>query len=246
MLSRVANVIRAAFASSKPRKGRIVERSETGFGVADMFRGDVTPARLVPILRQAANGDPQQQFELFDFMLETDEHLRSVYHTRRSALYGLPWELAPANEVGRHPKVNESRAKRAQELCAEILADIQGLDCALRELSDAIGRGVKVAEVEWDSQVPIAVHCVSDKQVIGDPMNPARVRVSLETDWKGVAPDEDPPGKWLVHRPEAIGGVGFRGALLRTACPLYCGKRFGFKAWLIFNEVFGMPITIAK
>ncbi|MBX3396510.1 MAG: DUF935 family protein [Phycisphaerae bacterium] len=245
---RIANAARPPTAkATRPQKGgRIVVPTSTGFEIADLFRGNPTPERIVRILKTAVEGEPREQFELFDTMCEMDGHLRSVFETRKMAIGGLNWELVPANEISRHPKINDAKAKAVHEYCAAVIAEIDGFDCALQCLPDAIGRGLKVAEVEYRAQVPVALHCVEDALLTCDHMNPSRLRIRLESDWNGIAIDEFPEGKWIVHRPVSIGGLAVRGALLRPAAPLFCIKVFAKKGWAIYNELFGMPITVAK
>lgn len=236
----------AAPKTGKPKSGRVVIPSERGFEIADLFTAELSPANVSPVLRDAVNGDPERMFAIYDRMLESDGHLRSVYDTRKKALGGLAWELVPASEVGRHPKINEEKAKAAHEHCAEMLADIDNFDAALRWLHDAIGRGIKIAELEWRNQKPVAAHCIEDCLLRGDMMNPRRIRIATETDWKGIAVDEFPPGKFIVHAPESIGGLPIRGGLHRTAVLLFLAKRMGIQSWIIFNELYGQPIAVGK
>jgi phage gp29-like protein len=49
-----------------------------------------------------------------------------------------------------------------------------------------------------------------------------------------------------VHAPQAISGHPMRGGLLRVTALAYLAKRFAIKDWLIFAEVFGMPVRVAR
>ncbi len=213
---------------------------------SDYFTGDITPTKLKSVLRAAAEGEPAEQNELFDTMLDRDGHLRSVYETRLLGLNGLDWELVPANEVGKHPKIDEKKAQAVQEFCAEVIADIANFDATLAHLADAIGRGCMVAEVEWANQVPIALHPVEPVLLRGDWNDIRRLRVTTDANQQGVAMDEFPPGKFLVHCPKTIGGSKFRGGLLRPALFIFMPKRYGWKYWQMGIELFGLPVVIGK
>ncbi|MCB9852775.1 MAG: DUF935 family protein [Phycisphaerales bacterium] len=213
---------------------------------ADYFAGDITPKKLKAVLRTAAEGDPRDQSQLFDTMLDRDGHLRSVYETRLLGINGLDWELVPANEIGKHPKINEGTAQRVHEYCAEVLASIFGFDDALSHLSDAIGRGVMAAEVEYQGQVPVAIHPIESILLTGDKDDQRRLRIVTDDNTDGELIDEYPLGKFIVHSPKTIGGSRFRGGLLRPALFPFMMKRYGLKYWQIGIELFGLPMTIAK
>jgi phage gp29-like protein len=57
---------------------------------------------------------------------------------------------------------------------------------------------------------------------------------------------EMPPDKFIVHIPNASSAHPMRGGLLRVTALAYLGKHFAIKDWLIFAEVFGMPVRIAR
>jgi phage gp29-like protein len=52
--------------------------------------------------------------------------------------------------------------------------------------------------------------------------------------------------KFLVHTPNAVSGHPSRGGLLRVSALAFLGKNLALKDWLIFAEVFGMPVRIAR
>ncbi len=55
-----------------------------------------------------------------------------------------------------------------------------------------------------------------------------------------------PPDKFIVHTPQSVSGHPMRGGLLRVTATAYLAKHFAIKDWLIFAEVFGMPVRIAR
>ncbi|MBK8268027.1 MAG: DUF935 family protein [Planctomycetes bacterium] len=59
----------------------------------------------------------------------------------------------------------------------------------------------------------------------------------------GIVPPAD---KFAIHTPHAASGLPMRGGLPRVTAMAYLGKHFAIKDWLIFAEVFGMPVRIAR
>jgi len=71
-----------------------------------------------------------------------------------------------------------------------------------------------------------------------------KLRVLTEqTPYEGI---ELPPNKFVVHVPHAAGGHPMRGGLLRASAIAYLGKHLAMKDWMVFAEVFGMPVRIAR
>lgn len=240
---RVVNAARSALARPKP--GRVAIPPDY-MAVDDPLLGEFTPQRLAAILRAAAGGDVGEQASLFDTMLETDGHLRSVFSTRLMAVNGLDPELVPANEAARFAVLDEGRAKAARDHCNEILGGARGLDESIRHLSGATGYGVRAVECVYEGGTLAELVPVPGHLVRGDWKDPRRLRVITAENSQGEFLDEFSPGKFIVHAPMALGGLAARGALLRPAALNWLGKRWGKKWWAIYVELFGMPITVAK
>ena len=54
------------------------------------------------------------------------------------------------------------------------------------------------------------------------------------------------PGKFVVHTPHSVSGHPQRGGLLRVTALAFLAKNLALKDWMIFAEVFGMPVRIAR
>lgn len=201
----------------------------------------LTPSRLAGLLHTADAGTPQQQFELFTEMLQKWPRLAAVENTRRLALTGLDWELAADDSAA-----DRDLAERAAEVCRETLAGLDGWRDTLNHLATAIGFGLAVAELVWESGRLVDVVPVPHTRLVADGLEPWRLRVRTEDDPStGVALDEAPL-KWIVHRPRAALGRAFDGGLLRASTLLYLAQNLSFKDWLIFSQVAGMPIRVAQ
>ncbi|HWL94460.1 MAG TPA: DUF935 family protein [Phycisphaerae bacterium] len=233
-----------------PRAGVLVGR-----GPEELFRDypadGLTPQRLVSIFRAADGGDVAAQMALYEQMEERDAHLYSVANTRRLAVTGLPWEVVSAAEMpgwgsGRLRNADRKLADDAAAFCQETLLDMEGFEEALAHLSLAYGRNIAVAELVWDATargVRLAeIAPIDFGRLTFDERGDLRI-LTEEAQFEGIAL---PPAKFVVHTPQAASGLPMRGGLLRVTAMAYLGKRFAIKDWLIFAEVFGMPVRIAR
>jgi len=233
-----------------PRPGILVGRHRE-----DVWReypaDGLTPQRLVSILREADGGSLSSQMALFEQMEEKDAHLFSVANTRRLAVTGLPWEVVSAAEMpgwgsARSVAGDRRLADEAAAFCDAVLRNLPGFEETLVFLSLAFGRNIAVAELIWQP-TPSGL-CLAElvpidfsRLVIGDL---GEVRILTETSkFDGIGL---PPDKFIVHTPLAASGHPMRGGLSRVTALAFLAKHFAIKDWLIFAEVFGMPVRMAR
>jgi phage gp29-like protein len=142
--------------------------------------------------------------------------------------------------------VDRTAADEAAAYCREVLNGLDGFESALQHLSLAMGRNVSVAENVWewfDNELRLVdVEPVGFDRLSFDEYGRLRV-LTKEEPVRGVAL---PPGKLVVHTPQAVAGHPMRGGLLRVSALVYLGKHFAMKDWMVFAEVFGMPVRIAR
>jgi phage gp29-like protein len=118
-------------------------------GVRNIFSGmhpsaGLTPERLAAILRESEFGDPYLYLELAEEMEEKDLHYLAVLGTRKQTLAGLSLVVEPASA--------EADDQRAAALVREmLLGGALGIESALFDLADAIGKGFAVLEIIWDT-----------------------------------------------------------------------------------------------
>jgi phage gp29-like protein len=205
----------------------------------------------VSILKEADGGSLAAQMALFEQMEEKDAHLYSVANTRRLALTGLPWEVVSAAEMpgwgtGRGASPGRRAADEAAAFCDEVLRGVDGFEESLAHLALALGRNLALVELVWEataSGLRLAELAPVDfgRLVLGD-LDEVRI-LTDDAKYDGV---ELPPSKFIVHAPHATCGHPGRGGLLRVTALAYLAKHFALKDWLIFAEVFGMPVRIAR
>jgi phage gp29-like protein len=235
--------------TSVPRPGSILS-ARSGDAARQYVAAGLTPARLAQILRQFDDGWLDAGMQLFEQIEERDPHLYSVAQTRRLALTGAPWRITSAAD--HDPSVGRELADQAADYCRRTARGLDDFDTALAHLSLALGRNIAAAELIWqvDRQAGghrlVAIEPVAFTQLTYDVhgQDAPQLRVLLDSrDTQGVPL---PQNKFIVHSPHAISGVPMRGGLLRVSSLAYLGKAFAIKDWLIFAEVFGMPVRIAR
>lgn len=241
LFDRLVNAI-----SRSPHTGAIV-RKRRDDAQREYPADGLTASGLVALFKQADAGDLSSQLALFEQMEEKDAHLYSVANTRRLAVTGLPWRVVTAAETGDGPSNGRRRpADAIAEWCDETLRTARGFEEGLAQLALAVGRNLAVVELIWEADaggLRVAELAAVDfsRIVLGEP---GEVRILTN-----AAPHDGiplPPDKFIVHAPHASAGHIARGGLLRATALAYLGKRFAVKDWLIFAEVFGMPVRIAR
>jgi len=205
----------------------------------------LTPSRLASLLREADDGSLSSAMQLFEEMEEKDAHLYSVATTRRLALTGLDWHIVSAADV--EEVADRGFADEAAAYVRETLQQIDGVDEVLQHLALAIGRNIAVAEIVWDwdggrGLQPVDIVPVDFTRVVFDELSQPRILTDKEPQ-DGIAL---PPNKFIVHTPHNVSGHPQRGGLLRVTAMVYLAKNLALKDWMIFAEVFGMPVRIAR
>ncbi|HUU84622.1 MAG TPA: DUF935 family protein [Phycisphaerae bacterium] len=240
---RVINAVRGDGARQRPREGRIVlPRPEDVW--RDYPSSGLTPSRLMAILREADSGSLSATMQLYEEMEEKDAHLYAVANTRRLALTGLEWQVVSAARV--RDGVDRTAADEAADYCRQAFADIEAFDEVLQHLALAVGRNIAIAELVWETvggEFRLTDVCPVDfTRIAFDDLGRPRILTRAEPiDGIALAPN-----KFVVHTPHAVSGHPSRGGLLRVTAMAYLGKNLTLKDWLIFAEVFGMPVRVAR
>jgi len=255
VLTRLIHAVRRT--ASPPTPGALI-RPRREDAQRDYPADGLTPQRLVSILREADAGSLSAALTLYEQMEEKDAHLYSVAHTRRLAVTGLAWEIVSPAELpgwaaGRRAMgdragtpVDRALADEAAAYCQEALRNTTGFEEALDHLALALGRNLSVVELIWDTTADgprlVELTPVAFERLTCDDLGDLR----LLTD---AAPNDGialPPDKFIVHRPHSMSATPSRGGLGRVTALAYLAKHFAIKDWLIFAEVFGMPVRIAR
>jgi phage gp29-like protein len=201
----------------------------------------LTPSRLMAVLREADAGSLSAAMQLYEEMEEKDPHLYAVANTRRLALTGLEWTVEP--DAGASDKL---LAQSVADHVRSALEHVEAFEDALQHLALAVGRNVAVAELVWEPSDEglslVDLVPVDFTRLVFDEFDRPRIL----TDEEPVDGIELVPNKFVVHAPQSATGHPQRGGLLRVTSLAYLGKNLALKDWMIFAEIFGMPVRIAR
>ncbi|MBP7530011.1 MAG: DUF935 domain-containing protein [Syntrophorhabdaceae bacterium] len=202
----------------------------------------LTPERLARIFKEADQGDVTRQAELFEEMEEKDLHLTGILQSRKLAVTGLEWDVLPASDSAEDKKI----AGAAREM----IEYIENLDDALIDILDAVGKGFSVSEILWEiSEGQVwakTIEWVHQRRFTFNSPGAILKFPRLLTDDAPIWGEDLPPNKFLVHAYKARSGATSRGGLLRPCAWMYLFKNYDIKDWLIFNELFSVPMRIGK
>ncbi len=237
---RIINAIRPQSVAGRPRPGRLLyPRPEDAW--RDYPSSGLTPSRLMAVLREADAGSLSVAMQLYEEMEEKDPHLYAVANTRRLALTGLEWTVEPDPAASDKPL-----AQGVADYARSALGHVDAFEDALQHLALAVGRNVAVAELVWEpsggglSLVDLVP--VDFTRLVFDDFDRPRIL----TDEEPVDGIELVPNKFVVHVPQSATAHPQRGGLLRVTALAYLGKNLAMKDWMIFAEIFGMPVRIAR
>jgi phage gp29-like protein len=208
----------------------------------DYVADGMTPARLAAILKEADAGDLRRQAELFDQLEERDAHIIGEISKRRNVILEADFEVTPASD--------DAKDVKAAEDVETMLQNITDWSEVLVSLQDAVGKGFSTFEMEWD---------VSEGGAIVENFKFLEQKRFMFTDGVGVlsdiprlVTDNDPMGieipafKVMMHRYGGLSGNVVRSGIYRICAWWYLFKNYSIKDWVIFCEVYGMPLRLGK
>lgn len=192
----------------------------------------LTPSRLERIVREADAGDPREQAQLFDAMLEKETRFAAHLQTRRLAVLSCPWKIESSKEPQLAEEITEMLRK----------ADLRK---AIGGLMRAVGTGYAGVVADWapgGSLVRGFKPVAADRWTFDDAGYPA---VMDDTAF-GVPLSSYHPAQILYVQADGTAGLPCQCGLLRSLLWLYLFKNAGFRDWAVFLERFGIPFILGK
>lgn len=202
----------------------------------------LTPEKLARLLKEADAGEVGRQAELFDQLEERDGHLIGEIGKRKNVILDVDFDLTPASE--------ESRDKEVRDFVEKTLDNLTDWPDVLVSLQDGVGKGFSCLEVHWG---------FDGKRVVPENFTFIEQHRFRFTDRKGILSrtpllitDADPLGieipawKVLFHKYGGKSGHPTRSGILRVCAWMHLFKNYSIKDWVIFLEVFGMPLRLGK
>ncbi len=204
----------------------------------DTVAGGLTPERLGPILRSAADGDHDSYLTLAEEMEERDLHYHCEISKRKLAVSRLPISVESYSDDAKDVELADA---------VRSLVRRPGTRNLIKDLLDGLGKGYSVVEIVWlygARWTPGEYKWRDPKFFQFDQISKSEIRLRDESDLMYGLPLA--PYKFLVHKPHIKSGIPIRGGLARLAAWAWMCKGYTVKDWLAFAEVFGMPLRMGK
>jgi phage gp29-like protein len=206
----------------------------------DSVARGITPARLAAILTAADEGDLTDYLTLAEEMEERDPNYRSKLSVRKMAAQALPLVVSAADpDDAQSVKIQEDVQ---QMLDAPIVINMIG------DALDAIGKGFSVIEIMWDrgatKWTPAAYEWRDPHFFTVDDNTGREIRLlTNEAPSNGEALE---PYKFINHQPMMKSGLPIRGGLARVVAALHLYKSYALKDWMVFAEIYGIPLRLGR
>ncbi|HZP46306.1 MAG TPA: DUF935 domain-containing protein [Candidatus Binataceae bacterium] len=232
---------------------------------------NLTPWKLVSILRRTDYGEPWEYLELAEEMEEKDLHYLAVLGTRKESVAQLELIIKPADN-------SADSLKHADYVREKLLDGPLNLSDALFDMLDAIGKGFSATEIIWDqgaewtptrliwrdprwfqfdwiSGNQLLVRSIEGQQIPAAPdtidpnfFAPTGAPAGSMGARVGIQPMTTPlaPWKFITHIAKAKSGLPIRGGLARAIAWAYLFKHLVLKDWVTFTEVYGQPLRVGK
>ncbi|NCC91701.1 MAG: DUF935 domain-containing protein [Opitutae bacterium] len=214
--------------------------------LADAWReyvaAGLTPERLAAVFREADLGDVRRQAELFEQILEKDAHLIGETGKRENAILDVEFQVTPASD--------DARDKRVADFVTDFLADQTDWPDVQVAMQEAVGRGYSAMEIHWDvssgQAVPSSFESLEQKRFLfQDEAGVVSKTPRLITDASPMG-DIIPAWKVLMHRYGGKSGHPTKSGIYRVCAWMFLFKNYAIKDWVVFCEVYGMPLRLGK
>lgn len=221
--------------------------------------GNLTPADVSAILRDADAGNCSSLVELAQSCRKKDGTLHSVLRTREMALSALPFVVEPYAEDDTEPTARDAEvAAFVKSVTSDIVGDGQktiGFGELLSHMQSGIYLGFAVAETQWAKRdgdiIPEAFSAVDHRRfffrnsdgLLCFDTSAVRGGSALNT---GIDLPGTYPGQYIQHQPREMGDVPAREGLGRLLvwCALF--RNWGIADWMKLAELSWKPWRLGK
>lgn len=209
-----------------------------------------TVQSILMAFRQAENGDPSMQCDLFDDFIEPDCHLASLFEKRNEAVAGKPYTIQSGQQ-------GDTEADLMAHVLRETFRYLP-MPEVFQHLLTFNKYGYACVEIDWDIRIIDGREWIVP--VWFTPVRARRFRIGTSFGWSvadGVGDlrlfadvsrplgDELRPGKWIKILRDAAHPIALS-ALMRSCVWPALGKRYGWRDWMIYSDKYGKPLPIAK
>ncbi len=195
----------------------------------------LNPRKLAALLRAADYGDPLRYFEMAEQIEERNTHYAGVLGTRKRQVSQLDITVEAASDDKEH-------VRHADELREWLARD--ELESELFDLLDAIGKGMSIVELVWDTSEGDWRPKLEWRDPRWFRFDPVDGATPVLRDAAGDRPLES--FKFVTLFIRAKSGLPVRSGLARLAAWNWMFKGFTERDWAIFAQTYGQPMRIGK
>lgn len=208
----------------------------------DYVTDGLTPEVLASIYKEADQGNIGRQAELFDQLEEKDGHLLCEREKRVNGILNLDFEIEPAGDDPRDVKV--------AEFVQSFFDNLADWDDDKVAMQDAVGKGFACIEQFWDvsegQALPLKFDTIPQKRFRFTDKSGILRRYPLLLSDEHTMGEEIPAWRVVMHQYGGKTGNPVRAKIYRVASWMVLFKHYSIKDWVVFSEVFGMPLRLGK
>ncbi len=221
-----------------PRRPRVTRQTPIGKAIDTQPQHPgygLTPQRVNRIFRDSENGTLFELADLYDDLIESDGHLRSLFESRISAVAGKGRTIQPGGP--------DAVSLKASQLLEDALEERNvDLGAFMEHQLEAPFKGYSASEIIWGLDdglwIPLEFDNIAHRRFCFSPETNT-LRLVERGNIKGAELWED---KWVVATARHSNLA--RAGLFRTATWWALFKRLSIRDWIVFAEIFGIPHRI--
>lgn len=226
-----------------------IVRPEARDRFTSLIHRGMTPQRVQSILDGAFAGMLAAQFELFDLMEDTWPRLKKNLNEIKRAVVQAEWR---AEATARPQSPPSALAERKRDFLADAIGafrpsleeDENGFEAMIYDLCDAVGKGLSVQEIHWETRgggggvMPRATRWIPSR-CYGYPPEGTALQLCPEG---APAPFQPfPPDKFIVAFFKTRTGHPVGAGMLRSLATMWIGANFSYDWALNLAQLFGLP-----
>lgn len=207
----------------------------------------LSPESLTGVLAGAEQGTMADWADLCDRMVEMDADIRASYETRLAAIAGARMYLEPGVPTG--DPARDAQASAAVAFAERALMAIPGLEVAVQESLDGIGKGLAAHEIGWQwdgtAMVPMSLDWVHARRFRWDRETWEPLLIDSGKEYAGAGEALNPDG-WIIHTPKTVAGYPTRVGVMRAVAWPYLFRRWCMQFWVQGAESYAWPFMYAE
>jgi len=191
-------------------------------------------ASVASIISDLNQGRVQKFVEFYNYILDRDLDIASVFSSRIDRAISQKWSVVPAS--------NDPNDTQAAEFIRGVLQDMPNLYESLVSIAEAIILGFSAHEIEWKFRngniVPTDLQYVNQRRFIYTPQWSLRL---YDYGLKGSYGEDLLKDKWVVHYSKERQGDPCMYGVVRAIAYPFLFRHWTNKFWLHYSEVYGQP-----